>query len=189
MQQFKHFMCMSWNGYDMKKHRMDSDKFNRNYLGKSGEVHFRDIAPESLQKESLVNWLIFSVPWPDWRLVATVAHIQTDNPRNENSRAQSFPQEEGSSSGWLLWHGFVTLLHPWVFDGMLFTAFASLLSGVSCSVNLYFICTLHGMLSYVHDIHSTYIVHTFYIKSSLWSIFVSLLCSFRAFSWEKILST
>lgn len=49
----------------MKKHRMDSDRFNCNYLGKSGEVHFRDIAPESLQKESLVNWLIFSVPWPD----------------------------------------------------------------------------------------------------------------------------
>lgn len=30
----------------------------------------------------------------------------------------------------------------------------------------------------VHDIHSTYIVHTFYIKSSLWSMFVSLLCRF-----------
>lgn len=35
----------------------------------------------------------------------------------------------------------------------------------------------------VHDIHSTYIVHTFYIKSSLWSMFVSLLC--RCFSRGK----
>ena len=66
----------------MNKHRMDSDRFNRD-LGKSREVHFQDgIAPESMQKESLVNWSIFLVPWPDcnWlvaALVDLVAHIQT----------------------------------------------------------------------------------------------------------------